>query len=180
VQIMPAESKNCSFHLKEGWNLVSFFCLSNSVSTRYALESLNGSYDKIFSYASTDSVDPWKSYNPSLPDWAVQQLEYVSRIPGYWIYINNETDYIYVGYEKYTFVPLYPGWNLVGYASLTNHTINDSLFDIQFTTIKTYDTFTGVYPIYIVNATNNTLEYLETYKGYWINSSASQNWIVYK
>jgi hypothetical protein len=178
VGIIFAPPHNCSFNINSGWNMVSFFCLSTATPRSDALQSIDGNYTKIFAYKSSDSLDPWKSYNPSLPSWAVQQLNYVDRMSGYWIYMNYNSYYQYSGYERASIIALNPGWNFIGYPSLNNQSVNDSLSGVYFNVLKHYDTDSGTYEIYIVNATNNTLNYTETYKGYWINSTASQNWNV--
>jgi hypothetical protein len=176
VEISNVVPINCDFNMTSGWNYVSFHCLASSVPRDEALLRINSSYDKIFSYNAFDTTDPWKSYNPDLPSWAIQQLNYMGRPTGYIILINNNTNYNYSGYVRSTTIQLRPGWNFVGYPSSLNQSINDSLDGILYTMVLTYDD--GNLLVYLPNSTNNNLTTFEPYKAYWINSSASQNWLV--
>jgi hypothetical protein len=130
----------------------------------------------IFSYDITDSSDPWKSYNPRLPNWTVQQLTHMSRLSGYWINMSQDVDYTFNGSKKYTIIPLEPGWNLVGYPNMINKSINESMSTVSFNMLKTYDPLTETMLVYVDGEINNTLYTTDTYKGYWINSTATQNW----
>ena len=87
VNVTQAIPTSCDMTFYPEWNLVSFFCLP----TLEDIDTLTvgfPSYTKIFTYRSLDSADPWKAYNPSLPSWVVQDLNYVSRLEGYWIYFS--------------------------------------------------------------------------------------------
>ena len=88
VNVSQANITVCNFTLSQGWNLVSFFCWYKNMNRTVALEPIDGKYAAVFSYDSSDTADPWKSYNPSLPNWAVQDLNSMSRQKGYWIYMN--------------------------------------------------------------------------------------------
>ena len=178
VQLMPVRPTNCTLHLYPGWNLVSFFCLGLFVDRDTALQSIDGEYSYIFAYSPTDAVDPWKSYNPNLPNWTVQQLNFMDRISGYWIYVSNDTDYLYSGVNSSSNVPLYTGWNLVGYPGKIDRLVNDSLACISFNIVKTYITPSDTWLIYINGGSNNSLILLQQNKGYWINSSSSQTWVI--
>lgn len=177
VNIMPATPTPCDFTLPQGWSMVSFFCLGNWVSKDDALESINGSYGKIFYYSATDDTDPWKSYNPDLPTWAVQQIDYMDRVTGYFIYMKSEDSFFYNGSKKYTVINLYPGWNLVGYPNSQSEYINVSLDGLLYSTVKKYNSSANEFLVYNTAGVSNLFTFDEYY-GYWINSSASQTWII--
>ena len=176
VNVLPISSSDCNFSLSPGWNLVSFYCIGMFEPVDDTLSSIRDNYQSIFMYNAMDANDPWKSYNPSLPDWAVQQLQYLDRMSGYWIYMTGSSDFNFNGSKKYTVIPLRPGWNLVGYPNIHTQNINDSLNGVLFTVLKTYDTPSATYLVYINGSASNTLHTTDTYKGYWLNSTAFQNW----
>jgi hypothetical protein len=175
VEISQVSPIDCSFNMTSGWNYVSFHCIANSVPLSDVL-GVNSSVEKIFTYNAFDTVDPWKSYNPSLPNWTVQQLNYMSRMSGYIILLGNDNEYYYDGYKRSSVIALRPGWNLAGYPSALNASINESLNGLAYTMVLTYDN--GHLLVYAPNSTNNSLTIFEPYRAYWINSSASQNWLV--
>lgn len=176
VNILPSPKSNCSFQLQAGWNLVSFYCIGLFANRDDILTSINTSYYSIFSYNPTDAADPWKSYNPSLPNWTVQQLSVMDRTEGYWINMKDTRDYFYEGGLRNTLIPLVDGWNLAGYPSLTTRNINDTLNGLNYSFVIT--SAGGSDFINVYGALNNTLTDFETYKGYWINSSNVQSWPV--
>jgi hypothetical protein len=178
VNVITVNSSECSFTLYQGLNLVSFYCLGTLNPTVYTLISINDSYESIFKYDAFDTNDNWKSYNPSLPSWAVQQLNYLDRLSGYYIFMKNDSTYYYNGSKKYSQISLVPGWNLVGYPRLINESPNISLSNISYTHIIGYDKSTPQYIIYQFNQTNNTLNQTSTYQGYWLNSTAYQTWML--
>jgi hypothetical protein len=142
-----------------------------------ALQSIEGSYDAIFEFQSNDVNDPWKSYTPSsLPNWTIQQLNYMDRVSGYWIYVLNDTTFNYSGVYSDSNIYLYNGWNFVGYPLTNASNINDSLKDISYSMVKYYNTTGDIWLVYVYNGSNNTLNQFETYKGYWLNVSGDQQW----
>jgi len=178
VNVLPKQPTYCDFNLNPGWNLVSFFCLGMFVNRDEVLQPIEGHYVKIFSYNPTDSTDPWKSYNPTLPAWTVQQLNFMDRVSGYWIYMNDSTAYIYNGTSRSSVISLYYGWNLIGYPDNKSRLINESTSDLLFNIIRTYDNSSDSYKDYIKGAQNNALNYFDPYAGYWINSSAIQSLMI--
>jgi hypothetical protein len=180
VSIIPVPFSNCSFDLHSGWNLVSFYCLGLFSDRNTVLNSIDGNYTMIFTYDASDANDPWKSYNPSLPDWTVQQLSNMNRFSGYWIYISNDVEYFYPGVNASSNIPLYNGWNLVGYPTTTGRPVNESLHDVSFSILETYDNPADTWLQYVNGSSNNTFSTMSTYKGYWINVSSAQAWLVNK
>lgn len=179
VGVLPVAESNCSFQLHAGWNLVSFYCLGLFNDRSVVLESINDSYSVIFDYHSNDVSDPWKSYNPNLPNWTIQQLDHMNRISGYWIYMNDNATFFYSGIYTDSLIPLSSGWNLVGYPNTNSTDINYSLSNISFSVVKYYDTQTNTWLVYYTNGTKN-LNQFDTYKGYWINVSGIQQWSITK
>jgi len=188
VEVLASPSKNCSFQLSPGWNMVSFYCLGLFADRNIVLQSISDSYSSIFEYQANDIVDPWKSYNPSLPNWTVQQLNYMDRVSGYWIYIYNTSDgsnastgmtnFSYPGIYSDSIIYLYTGWNFIGYPKLNTTNIGTDLNISSYNIVKYYNTTTDTWLIYINGSANNTFDTFETYKGYWLNVSEDQQWYV--
>ncbi|MGV8171505.1 MAG: hypothetical protein ACP5OA_02305 [Candidatus Woesearchaeota archaeon] len=183
VEVIPAVYTNCSFELYPGWNMVSFYCLGLFVSRNAALQSINGSYDSIFEYTANDAnEDPWKSYNPNLPSWVIQQVAYMDRLSGYWIYTDLGANFSYNGIYSDSTIYLYNGWNFVGYPHIEAYNITQRLDNVSFSIVKNYmKNLSGdVWLVHINGSMSNNLTQFETYKGYWINVSGDQAWLVIK
>lgn len=178
VNIVDIKESECNFTLQQEWNLVSFYCLGMLNTRESVLSNLSGKYNSIFTYNNFDSNDPWKSYNPSIPNWTVQQLNYMDRISGYYIYMNTPSDFYFEGYMKYTIIPLNTGWNLIGYPRIIAQSPNDTFSDINYTIVKGYDAIQQQYLFYIPNHGGNTMNETKTYNAYWINSTATQTLIL--
>jgi len=178
VQLFPASSKNCSFHLYPGWNMVSFYCFGMFLETAPAMDSISGSYEAIFSYSPLDVNDPWKSYNPYLPSWAVQQLSHVDRVSGYWIYMFNDANFQYPGVYSDSVFYFSNGWNLVGYPLNHSSNISTQLSGVPYTLVRYYNTSTGTWLFNVNGGSGNTLKQFDAYKGYWINVSGSPQWNI--
>jgi len=180
VELIPAAAKNCSFHLNPGWNMVSFFCLGMFLDRNVALDSISGSYGSIFQYNPTDASDPWKSYNPYIPGWTVQQLNHMDRISGYWIYMFNDADYHYAGIYSDSVIYFSNGWNLIGYPLNYSSNISAQLIGKQYLIVKYYDNPSDTWLSYVNGSPSNTLKRFDTYKGYWVNVNGSSQWNIYR
>jgi hypothetical protein len=200
AEVVPTISKNCSVELYPGWNLVSFYCLGMFNPRSLVLSTIEDEYRFIFEYVAEDSSDPWKSYNPNLPNWTVQQLNYMDRISGYWIFMNSEANFSYSGVYSNSVIPLYAGWNLVGYTNTESQNITLMLNGVPFTVVKTYHKtlsnmsvydnqtnttynilyYSGpdIWLIHVNGAPSNNLTQFNTYKGYWINVSSNSQWNI--
>jgi hypothetical protein len=201
VEIIPVNYTNCSFELYPGWNMVSFYCLGLYVPRNSALRFMNDSYDAIFEYTANDiNGDPWKSYKPSLPNWTIQQITYMDRLSGYWVYTTNGANFSYDGVYSDSSIYLYDGWNFIGYPYVGVSNITQILSNISFTIVKnyrkntaereeyshitnttyniTYYLGTDVWLVHVNGSMSNNLTQLETYRGYWINVSGNQTWYI--
>ena len=178
VELFPVQYKNCSFQLNPGWNMVSFYCFGLFVERNKALQSLGDTYNSLFMYQANDINDPWKSYNPGLPNWTIQQLNYMDRVSGYWINMNNESNFSYAGVYSDSNIYVYNRWNLVGFPSIATANISDSLTDVSFDMVKYYNTTIDTWLTYIVNDSNNTLNQFNTYNSYWIKVNGDQIWTI--
>ncbi|MCK5398315.1 MAG: right-handed parallel beta-helix repeat-containing protein, partial [Thermoplasmata archaeon] len=118
----PSEYLRVEIPLSQGWNLISIPIRAFSFSLEHLLESISGKWDRIYVYDTTDT-DPWKSFNVNGPE-SFNEIEGIDHKTGFWINI-TEADVTLVvdGMRLNTSsIPLYAGWNLVGYP-----TLNDSM-----------------------------------------------------
>lgn len=179
-------NKNCTASLPEGWNLASMPCNPNNYSIRSALSSIEGSYVSVHWYDPNDQIDRWKSYNPSLPSWVVQDLSNFSIQRGYWININTTASWSLAGNITLpNYILLYSGWNLAGYSS--NETKNVTLavkgINESLRSIHMYNVSDTADPWKVYNPSFPELSDLPMmlpYFGYWMNitTNASVNWTI--
>jgi len=128
--ILSVENTSCNMSFYEGWNFVSFPCISDPVDIGTFFTQFP-EYEYVRHYDADSLGDPWKSYNPSLPSWAVQDLSEFSRADGYWISVNNDSRF-YLENELGipTLMDLKTGWNMIGNPSRDIREFNDSFFTL--------------------------------------------------
>jgi parallel beta-helix repeat protein len=164
--------------LKQGWNLISIPLIQENQNLQNVLEMIDGYYDAVQWYDSTDSDDPWKHHRVGKPFG--NDLFELNETMGFWIHITNpgETIFLYNGTQppENQSIHLIPGWNLVGYPSLTSYNRTDGLnnltFDNQVDAIWTYDASTQKW-----NEMNES-DYFELGIGYYIHAKTECEWEV--
>jgi len=179
VNVTQSISVNCTFTLYSGLNLVSFFCIPTQIPASRVLGGISSNLDSIFEYQE-GSTDAWKTYNPSLPSFVIQDLENMGRTEGYWINMLNTQNYSLEGGLRIpNSIILVPGWNLVGYPTNRIKPVNESFASIEgnFTEVREYNPITDSFINYLPGF-GGALNQTEAYKGYWINVTTSEVWIV--
>jgi hypothetical protein len=168
-----------TFELLIGWNLISIpLGLSNN-DLSVVLDSIEDQYDAVQWYNLTDSTDPWKHNHISKPsNW--NDLNKVNHTMGLWVHITEPggATLVVIGDMLISTqnISLYPGWNLVGYPSLSNKNRTDALNNIDFGG--------DVDAIWTHNATTQTWKEItasdnfEVGRGYWMHSKVTKTWIV--
>ncbi len=164
--------------LKQGWNLVSIRMIQQQQNLKEVLASIDGKYDAVQWYDITDSKDLWKHYKVGKPYG--NDLSEINETMGFWIHIipPGDTIFFYNG-TPLTFnqtITLYPGWNLVGYPSLSKNNRTEALNNISFPhevdSIWTYDAATKKWKVL------GPSEYFEPGRGYWIHANQKCIWEV--
>ncbi|MFH1505736.1 MAG: hypothetical protein ABIE94_01970 [archaeon] len=183
LNITESQISSCDVNLVSGWNLVSFFCLHLGIPRDIALASIDGDYNAIFAYFPNAVTDPWKSYNPNLPDWTIQDLELMSRNQGYWIYMNSASRYNYSGIKALqNSIPLEPGWSLEGYPSGNTKNASDAFSSLNgsYNLVAIYDESSGSYLYYYPNdPASSDFNLTVPYEGYWINATDNDTWVLF-
>lgn len=168
-----------SIRLKHGYNLISIPSIQSNESIDEVLSYIAGEYNTVLCYNSGDPQDPWKYHHTSKPLY-LNDLHKINHTMAFYIYITSpgDTTFVYSGNPptQNQKIPLYPGWNLVGYPSnsdkLRDVALNNLFFDTDINSIWTY------------NDTSNRLEmlsasdYFEVGKGYWIHAKIECEWEV--
>ncbi len=178
-RILLVNGTNSTFHLDNGWNLVSFPQVISNASLENVLSSLIGDYDAVQTYNSSDSNDYWKHYHVAKPNY-MNDLHELENNLGFWIHINNlnGADFLVNGTMPSSpqSILLSRGWNLVGYPSFMKRSRDDALnnltFGMQIDQIQHYDSIDGEIKDL------DELGYFEPGNGYWIHAVQSCEWSV--
>lgn len=166
-------------NLENGWNLVSLPRIQANTSIETVLQSIEGHYDLLQWYNITDNNDHWKYNHLSKPP-SMNDLNDIDHMMGFWLHITElqEITLVVIGDEPKVnqSIMFYPGWNLVGYPSLSNKNRTSALNNIEFGT--------DVDSIWAYNSTIQAwveiheVDYFEIGKGYWIHSNVEKIWDV--
>jgi len=178
VNVTAPPPVNCNFTLYSGLNLVSFFCIPTSYPRDFVIINISN-LEAIFEYQKGAS-DLWKSYNPSLPSFVVQDLNFMSRTEGYWIDMSADEDFFLEGGLRLpTSITLMPGWNLPGYPTNEVKAVNDSFSSLEgnYTEARAYNPITDVFISYVPGV-GGAINQTEPYYGYWINTTIDEVWTV--
>jgi parallel beta-helix repeat protein len=166
-------------NLKPGWNLISLPRIQSDPYLKTILQSIEGDYDAVQWYDITDTSDPWKHNHISKPT-DLNDLNELNHTIGIWIHVTNPKGTLLVVFgfvlSSNQNISLYPGWNLVGYPSLTSYNRTIGLNNIDFgpdvDSIWTYNS-TKLKWIELSNE-----DYFERGRGYWIHSRVEKVWNV--
>jgi parallel beta-helix repeat protein len=164
--------------LKEGWNLISIPLIQDNQDLTKVLEMIDGYYVAVQFYNQTDPSDLWKHQRVGKPFG--NDLFELKETMGFWIYINQpgDTIFLYNGTQPSSnqSITLHPGWNMVGYPSLSNRNRTAALNNLNYGS--------DVDAIWTFNAATQTWQeigssdYFELGRGYWIHSKVTKVWDV--
>jgi hypothetical protein len=172
-------SQSYDIQLQEGWNLVSIPFIQIDTNLGGVLNSIDGLYDTVWLYNISDSSNRWKLNNTSKP-LNMNDLDNIDHKMGFWIYVTEPGGGLLqcsgiIPTENQS-ITLKPGWNLVGYPSLSNRTRDIALNNLNFTT--DLDT------IWTYNASGQKWEKIgefdnfEIGRGYWVHAKTEFVWEV--
>ncbi len=165
--------------LYQAWNLVSIPFIQSDVNLDSVLSSITGSYDAAQWYNVSDYSNPWKNHHISKPS-NLNDLGIISHTMGFWIHITEPRGILfeYLGTQPASnqTIPLYPGWNQVGYPSLTSYNRTEGLNNLTFGThvdaIWTYNAATQKWKEL------GPSDYFEIGRGYWVHAKVKCEWEV--
>ncbi len=176
VNVSGAANTSCNITLRKGANLVSFFCIGDFVPRSDIVQDIED-LGSVRTYKEGEA-DPWRTYNPNLPNWTVQDLEFFTRRNAYWIVVNSTSTFDRDGVLATTDIALTEGYNFVGYPLNESRPVPD-----VFDSIDNYTKVVGYDPdskTFLVHVPNETQELNETRpgRGYWINATKNTTWTV--
>lgn len=159
--------------LQEGWNLISTPLIQSNTQIDYVLENISGKWNIIQSYYPLEE-SPWKS-NCTFKPYQLNDLEDLNHKMAFWINITEPDLVLYLFGElpTMTTIPLYAGWNLVGYPSLNTETVANALWGTGADRVEKFDAMapyriSEVGPSYV----------MKPGEGYWIHVPADSVWII--
>ncbi|MCK4266884.1 MAG: right-handed parallel beta-helix repeat-containing protein [Thermoplasmata archaeon] len=170
---MP-EEPTLNITLSQGWNLISLPLIQSNESINAVLSSISGKWDYVQAYNATDP-DHWKTYSIYKPG-QLNDLLSLDHTIGFWINITEPGVTLTCSglIPGSTSIPLYSGWNLVGYPTF-NETVNvgDALWGTGADCVMVCDTsepynIKEVGPGYI----------MKPGEGYWVHVVADSVWVV--
>jgi parallel beta-helix repeat protein len=166
-------------NLHPGWNLISLPGIQNTTNIQTVLHSITGDYDAVQVYENSNGHDPWKSFHISKPD-SLNDLEEIDHKDGIYIHITNQNGAALVlnnsRPSSNQSIPLYKGWNMVGYPSQSNKLRPDALYNLVFGI--------EVDAIWTFNPDSQQWEdvgpsdHFEPGRGYWIHSNIDITWEI--
>ncbi len=164
--------------LKQGWNLISIPLIQEDKNLTRVLGSMNGWYDAIQWYDVSALNDPWKHLKIDKPFG--NDLFEINETMGFWIHITRpgDTIFLYNGTQPVVnqTITLHPGWNQVGYPSLTSYNrtkgLNNLTFGTHIDAILTYNASTQIWKKL------GPSDYFKIGRGYWIHAKTKCEWEV--
>jgi len=158
--------------LSEGWNLISIPLVPEDSSVGSVLSQVSGSYSIVWAYDASDSADPWKKYDPSVPFG--NDLSEIKPGKGYWIMMTADDTLSVTGPLPDKSIPdMGSGWNLIGYNFLTEEPVSDALSPVSgdYSIVWAYDSSDYADPWKKYDPSvpfGNDLTEMEPGRGYWI------------
>ncbi len=134
-------------------------------------------------YNASDTTDPWKSYDPTLPMFS--DLDSLDEKTGFWIRMTaNDTLTVTGSIPDSISIPLIGGWNLAGYPAATQP-VADALSSINGSYVKVmmynasdiadpWKSYDPTLPLF------SDLKNIVPGFGYWIRMDANDTWILSK
>jgi hypothetical protein len=178
VRIVNSTPVECTFYAEVGYNLVSVWCLHTAVPITDVIDNLT--VQAMYQYVPGD-VDGWRVYNPNLPSYVVSDLQYMTRRAGYVAIMDAPTNKTFQGLRAAsTDIPLFGGWNLVGYPSNITRSSFDAFSSVNSSVdlVIAYNKTGEAFINYTVPDGSGDLQNIERRNGYWVNTTAATNWVV--
>ncbi|MFQ6106560.1 MAG: CRTAC1 family protein [Thermoplasmata archaeon] len=131
------------------------------------------SYDMLFHWDRLDWQDHWKHY------WANKlydrDLLTVEAGRGYWVNVTSDSYIEYTGVvPQNTSIMLYRGWNMIGYTSYVNRTIDDAFQGLPLLEIEGFDISAVPYGLRNMGPTDN----MTAGVAYWVRVGDHVMWTV--
>ena len=166
-------------YLRHGWNPISIPWIQPSTKLEDVLDQINGTYKAVQWFNASDKKDPWKHYSVSKPSH-LNDLHIIDHTMGLQIYVDDPggavLEFSGIPPTQNQATPLYKGWNMVGYPSLSNKyrpdALNNLVFGTEVDAVWTYNSGAKKWEEV------EELNYFVVGKGYWIHATQDCVWEV--
>jgi hypothetical protein len=180
IQDIPIEPYSFFFlprsYVRQGRNLISLPIQPRDTVIDSVLSAMDGKYDSVWRYDPT--IQGWLRYFPDAPE--ASDLWRMGSGAGYWIIMKEPWPLVVPGEEPGPVIPLYAGWNLVGYNSKTPKKVEDCMFSIwgKYTLVWGHDPDQGWLRHLPNTPEADSLLYMEPGNGYWIQVTENCLWDI--
>ncbi len=163
--------------IKAGWNLVSTPFIHKDANLRQVLSDMEGGWDKVQAFHKQEIEQGyWMSYDVSAPGF-LNDFQTMESPKGYWLHVEEPGDgnLSFSGLLlKNVDVPLYKGWNLVGYPSMSQESVDLALSGIPYDAVQGFSSQEeyNLRPL-------SPLDNFEPGNAYWIHVTSSCTWSIY-
>jgi hypothetical protein len=162
-----------------GWNLISIPRIQSDSGLSAVLRSLEGFYNDVQWYDTSDNIDSWKHFRTS-KSADLNDLSAIDHTKGFWIYITEPDGILfqYPGIQPISnqTITLHEGWNMVGFPSLRKHNrtvgLNDLTFGQEIELVEWYDAETQIWHDMGEN------DIFVPGRGYWVYARNECEWEV--
>lgn len=155
--------------LTTGMNLVSYPLVTADNSSSAILSTIQSPYQRL--WKNKGATWSWSSFSNTKP-WAQDVI--LNYTEGWWISVSADTYFDVVGtVPNDVTIPLREGWNLIGYPSLTDRTVGETLFGLPYDRIECFDSLA---PYHLRTMSDD--DYMTTGMGYWIHLSQNVTLVV--
>lgn len=155
--------------LTEGMNLASYPLITSDNSSSAILSTIQDPYDAL--WKNGGGPQSWSSFSNVKP-WSQGMILDITE--GWWIRVGVDTYFDVSGTQPGNVsVSLKTGWNLVGYPTLTDRTIAESLSGLPYTRVESFDPL-APYHLRVMSDS----DYMTTGMGYWIYVTQDTSWLV--
>jgi len=160
--------------LELGWNLISLPLVQDDTSIEAVLASVDGLWDNVKYYDSSDPTDPWKGYATNKPA-SRNDLSSIDNTMGFWLHMKVETTLTVFGtVPESTQINLNSGWNLVGFPTLDDTmTVANALWGTGADRVEVFDPASP----YLISEVDSDYV-LQPGEGYWVHVPADTVWTV--
>lgn len=133
-------------------------------------------FERIWVYDPLNATNPWMSSTPGKPISDYDLASSIDRATAFWIDFEQDGLLRIVGsVAETTNIPLYAGWNLVGYPSInTDYTVADLKMDTGATAVEASNYSSSPYHLRKLVDSDTLIPG----QGYWIFVPADTVWIV--
>jgi hypothetical protein len=158
--------------LQKGIHLVSSPVEPVNSTLGSVLQTLD--YESVWLYNESYPGDHWKSRVPEKSQNELTNQSNIDRTMAFWVRMSERGNLTFAGrVPTTTNIPLKTGWNLVGYPSFANETVQQALSGVVYERIEGYFDAPPQNLKLLANS-----DPLIACQGYWIKVASDQTWSV--